>query len=130
MGVFDNIFKGQSKNSKDDKTLPWLPLTTEEQLEQIKEASKTKPQLLFKHSTRCGISRMVLSQFEKDFSLTDNQMDIYYLDLLNYRSVSNAIASIFNIVHESPQVLIVKNGEVVAHDSHSGINNLKLDHYL
>lgn len=127
MGLLDDIFKGKSQNTKGEKKqLLWLSLTTEEQLQHIKALSKTKPQLIFKHSTRCGISRMVLSQFEKEFSLAENQMDLYYLDLLNYRSVSDAIATIFDIEHQSPQVLIIKNESVVAHDSHSGITNLDL----
>lgn len=101
MGLLDDIFKGKSQNTKGEKKqLLWLSLTTEEQLQHIKALSKTKPQLIFKHSTRCGISRMVLSQFEKEFSLAENQMDLYYLDLLNYRSVSDAIATIFDIEHQ------------------------------
>lgn len=130
MGLLGNIFKGKSSSGSDDKNLPWLLLTEEEQLKQIKEASKAKPQLIFKHSTRCGISRMVLSQFEKEFSLTEKEIDIYYLDLLNYRTISNTIAAVFELVHQSPQVLIIKNEVLIAHDSHSGINSLNYERYL
>lgn len=129
MGLFDKLFKGSDQPNEEDTT-PWINLNTVEQLEMIKERSKTKPQFIFKHSTRCGISRMVISQFKKDYELSENEADLYYLDLLNYRDISRAIAEKFNIMHESPQLLVIKNGAVVTHESHGGINNLDFGKFV
>jgi bacillithiol system protein YtxJ len=97
----------------------WIQLTTEEQLENIKSKSVTTPQVIFKHSTTCSISKMAFSRFER--AEAPDSIDFYYLDLLNYRSISNAIAEIFQVHHESPQVLLIKNGECVYDESHYGI---------
>ncbi|MEN9381587.1 MAG: hypothetical protein RI940_468 [Bacteroidota bacterium] len=97
----------------------WLPLTNIEQIENIKNASFTKPQLIFKHSTTCSISRMAHSRFER--ADAPDTIDFYYLDLLNHRSLSTAIAEAFQVHHESPQVLLIKNGECTYDESHYGI---------
>jgi bacillithiol system protein YtxJ len=97
----------------------WIPLTSEQQLQQIIENSKQKPQVIFKHSIRCGISSMAKSRLER--SQPPGSIDFYYLDLINYRSISNRLSEIFKVVHESPQVLLIKNGECVYEESHSGI---------
>lgn len=97
----------------------WQPINTIDQLEQIKSASFTKPQVIFKHSTTCSISRMALDRFERDNA--PENVDFHYLDLLNYRSISNAITEFFQVHHESPQVILVKNGECIYDESHYGI---------
>lgn len=129
MSILHKLFGG-SEEQKKEKSLPWIALTTLEQLSEIEALSKTKTQIIFKHSTRCGISRMVLKQFEADYNVTENNLDLHYLDLLNYRNISNDIASKFQIMHESPQLLVIKNGIVVAHESHGGINDLDLSSYI
>lgn len=136
MGLLDRLFKGSSESSsfakanedkKEEKVLPWIPLQHVNQLETIKKQSKTKPQFIFKHSTRCGISRMVINQFVSQYNFTEDQANLYYLDLLTFRSVSDEIGYIFQVLHQSPQLLVIKNGVVVAHASHSSINGLDLD---
>lgn len=97
----------------------WISLTQLEQLDHIQEASKHKPQLIFKHSTTCSISKMALARMER--SEAPDTIDFYLLDLLNYRSISNAIAEKFNVFHESPQALLIKNGECTYDESHGGI---------
>src|SRR5690606_2894697 len=109
--------------------LPWIALNSSEQLGEIEAKSITKTQVIFKHSTRCGISRMVLSQFESDFNTSENNLELYFLDLLNHRDISNAIAERYNVVHESPQLLIIKNGTAVANASHGAINDLELSDF-
>lgn len=128
MGFLKNIFS--SSEAKEEKVLPWLTLTQVDQLKDIENKSKTKTQVIFKHSTRCGISRMVLKQFVASYNLTESDLDLYYLDLLNHRDVSNETGYKFQVMHESPQLLIVKNGVVVAHASHGAINSLNLEQYL
>jgi bacillithiol system protein YtxJ len=97
----------------------WHPINTIEQLEQIKSASFITPQVIFKHSTTCSISRMALDRFER--AATPEKVDFHYLDLLNYRAISNEIASFFQVHHESPQVILIKNGECIYDESHYGI---------
>jgi len=127
MGIFKNIFK--PSEPKEKKLLPWINLSALHQLDDILEKSKTKTQLIFKHSTRCGISRMVMNQFIDAYNV-DANLDLYYLDLLNFRDISNEVGYRFQVMHESPQLLIIKNGVVVAHASHGAINDLDLKLYI
>ena len=126
--MFGKLF-GSNKTPKEEKVLPWQNLTSIEQLDEIELSSKGKTQLIFKHSTRCGISRMVLNQFTEAYDL-DLNADLYYLDLLNYRDVSNEVGYKFQVMHQSPQLLIIKNGVVVAHASHGAINDLDLSTFI
>ncbi|HRN78725.1 MAG TPA: bacillithiol system redox-active protein YtxJ [Ferruginibacter sp.] len=98
----------------------WIPLNHNSQLETIAEKSYLQPQVIFKHSTRCSISSMALNRLEK--STAPVGVDYYYLDLLAYRVVSDAIADKWKIEHESPQVLIIRNGDCVFDTSHNGIS--------
>lgn len=127
MGLFDKIFKAEKK---EEKVLPWIPLSNLAQLSLIEEKSRTKTQLIFKHSTRCGISRMVINQFIDMYNFTESEFDLYYLDLLNYREVSNEVGYKFQVMHESPQLLVIKNGVAVAHASHGAINSIDLNGFV
>ena len=128
MSFIKKLF-GTTTEVKDTKLVPWIALNSIEHLKEIEAKSATKTQVIFKHSTRCGISRMVLSQFEKDFDTSSTNLDLHFLDLLNHRDISNAIAERFNVVHESPQLLIIKNGIAVSNASHGSINDLDLQQY-
>ena len=128
MGLFNKIFSG-SNEPKEEKVLPWIPLTQIDQLDSISEASLSKTQLIFKHSTRCGISRMVMNQFVDAYDVEANA-DLYYLDLLSYRDVSNEVGYKFQVTHQSPQLLVIKNGIAVAHASHGAINDMDLGSIL
>ncbi len=97
----------------------WIDLTEEKQLEQIKGLSAVKAQVIFKHSTRCNISGIAKGRLERASSFPD--VDFYYLDLIKYRNLSAKIAEDFNVYHESPQVLVIKNGSCVYDESHNGI---------
>lgn len=128
MGLLNKIFG--SSEPKEEKVLPWIALNNLAQLEAIVIKSKTKTQVVFKHSTRCGISRMVMNQFVDAYELTENDLDLYYLDLLNYRDVSNEIGYTFQIMHQSPQILVIKNGVAVSHASHGAINEVDLSQFI
>ncbi|MBA3986882.1 MAG: DUF2847 family protein, partial [Flavobacteriales bacterium] len=81
MSLLNKLFgNNSSSENKEVKNIPWKNLTSIDQLMEIKETSKTKTVAVFKHSTRCGISRMVLGQFEREFDIADNDVDLYYLD--------------------------------------------------
>jgi bacillithiol system protein YtxJ len=98
----------------------WKEFTDELGLEAIKNKSSEKPQVIFKHSTRCSISTMAKSRLERAEEPTT--IDFNYLDLIAHRNISNKIADDFSVEHASPQVLIIKNGECIYDESHSGIN--------
>ncbi len=97
----------------------WIDLNNMQQLAAIKELSKTRPQVIFKHSTRCSISTMAKNRLERN-ELPES-CDFYYLDLIKYRSLSNQVAEDFAVAHESPQVLLINNTECIYEESHSGI---------
>ncbi len=98
----------------------WTAITDIGQLDSITDRSYHAPVLIFKHSTRCSISSMVLNRLEREEA--PEGIDLYFLDLIANRSVSNAIAEKFSVVHESPQVLLIKDGECLYEESHNGIN--------
>lgn len=108
-------------SKKNTPTIPWINLTSEEELEAAIQQSHEKPVALFKHSTRCSISSMAKSRLERSWNLSE-QLDIYYLDLIAYRPVSNKIAETLGVQHESPQVILLKNGQPIYHTSHSDIS--------
>lgn len=131
MGLFKTLF-GTTRNEekKERKQLPWRPLVSMVQLEEIAEKSNTKTQLIFKHSTTCGISSMVLNTFNANYDFSDDDFDLYFLDLHGNREVSNETGYKFQVMHQSPQLLVIRNGVVVAHSSHGGINDIDLAKYL
>lgn len=98
----------------------WIPLTAEAQLSEISTRSKEKPQVIFKHSTRCSISSMALSRLDR--SEGSDAVDFYFLDLIKYRPISAQIAEQFHVEHESPQVILIKNGVCTYDESHMGIS--------
>lgn len=97
----------------------WHLLTNEQELQDILEKSSTQPQVIFKHSTRCSISSVVKNRLEK--SVAPEDLNFYLLDLLQYRTISNKIAELLQVQHESPQVLVIKKGECTYDESHSSI---------
>lgn len=131
MGFFKSIFGGRNDNAKEEESrVPWIPLTNSEQLEDMEGKSVSRPQLIFKHSTTCGVSRMVLQLFEKNPLLQEDRFDLYFLDLHRHRGVSDEIAQRFGVLHQSPQLLVIKNRETVAHASHGGITEIGLGEFL
>ena len=101
---------------------PWLPLTQPEQLTDLARESHERPVLIFKHSTTCSISAAAKGKIERqwaDSGLAD--MPLYYLDLLRFRPLSGQVAEQFGIRHESPQLLLIQNGECTYDASHMSI---------
>ena len=121
MSVFNYIFGSSQGTNDPNKKINWIPLTFMGQLDEMVAFSAQKPAVIFKHSTRCSISRMALKQFENEFALEDS-VDAYFLDLLEHRDISNEIASRFGVYHQSPQLLLIKEGKSVYDVSHSDID--------
>ena len=130
MGLFGLFGSKSTSEEKVERNVPWLKLSSIDQLETISEESKTIPVVIFKHSTRCGISRMELRQFESNYDIDPKKMKLYYLDLLSFRDVSDEVGYKFQVMHQSPQLIVVKNGSSVYHDSHHGISAALLEKYL
>ncbi len=129
MGILNKIFGGASEK-KEEKVLPWIFLTSENQLEEIEKKSFEKPQVIFKHSTRCSISSISLNKFVDKYDVPAEAADIYYLDLLNYRSVSNEIGVKFQVIHQSPQIIVVKDGVSIYNASHYDIQADKILEFI
>src|SRR6476660_2296390 len=98
----------------------WIHLTDERQLTEIISNSQAKPQVIFKHSTRCSISSVALQRLQK--SKQPEGLDFYFLDLLAHRLLSNKVSEVFGVHHESPQILLIKDGKCVFDESHLGIS--------
>ncbi|MBP7357094.1 MAG: hypothetical protein RIR56_1073 [Bacteroidota bacterium] len=127
MSFFDNFFGSAPTEIPDF----WHKIESEEDLEQALEHSIEKPIVIFKHSTRCMISKSVLRNFEKEVkSSNGTSVDFYYLDLLNYRSISNEIAKHLNVTHQSPQIILIKDKKAVFNTSHDSISLEKITKYL
>jgi bacillithiol system protein YtxJ len=122
MSFLKNIFGSSSEDQNESTTkMNWNALTDLEQLNEIISLSNEKPVVIFKHSTRCSISRMALKQFENEFDFSD-KVTPYFLDLIAHREISNGIASRFGVMHQSPQLLLIKEGKSVYDVSHSDIS--------
>ncbi len=130
MGFFKNIFGDKTSKEVEETYLSWTPLISIEEINNIKEISKIQSILIFKHSTRCGISRMVMKQFESLFNEENKHLKVYYLDLLNFREVSSKLSEVFQVIHQSPQLLVVKNGISVYNESHYEITKVNLSKYI
>lgn len=100
----------------------WENLESEAQLNAILESSEHTPVAIFKHSTRCNISSMVKDRMERKSEVLPENFKIFYLDLLNFRNISNRIADNLGVQHQSPQLLLIKNGQCVFHASHGAIS--------
>lgn len=129
MSIFNSIFGNSEESRKETGKINWIELTDLGQLNEIVAASGEKPIVIFKHSTRCSVSRMALKQFENEFDLAD-EVDTYFLDLISYRDVSNEIASRFQVIHQSPQLVLIKEGKSVYDASHSDIDAEELKKIL
>lgn len=98
----------------------WISLTTSQQVDEIKQKSYQRPQIIFKHSTHCSISSMVLNRLNRS-DIPDN-IDFYCLDLIAHKDISLKIANDFQVQHQSPQILIIKEGNAVYDESHMAIS--------
>jgi bacillithiol system protein YtxJ len=125
MTLFKSIFGDSENNNSNASKINWIELTDLGQLNEIMDLSHEQPVVIFKHSTRCSISRMALKQFENEFDL-EGRVTPYFLDLLNHRDISNEIATRFEVYHQSPQLILIKEGKSVYDASHSDIDAVEL----
>lgn len=129
MNFFNKLFGDNNEQKDEQSKSSWMYLE-ETPLDEIEKISFEKPVAIFKHSTRCSVSRMAWNQFSNQFDIEFEKMELYFLDLLAHRSVSNEVAERFGVIHQSPQLIIVKDGKAVYDASHSDINADNLKHYI
>lgn len=124
MSLFKNIFRDNNEGRSSSR-INWRELTDLGQLNEINDESHSKLVLIFKHSTRCIVSKTVLKRFENEFNL-DEKITPYFLDLLNNRDISNEIASRFGVIHQSPQLILIQGGKAIYNASHDNIESTDL----
>ncbi|SDR11259.1 bacillithiol system protein YtxJ [Chryseobacterium soldanellicola] len=120
MSFFDKIFGGKEENPEQKSF--WKKIESEEDLAKALEKSYINNIAIFKHSTSCFISKTVLRNFEREIENIDQKVELYYLDLLVYRSLSNKIAEDLGVRHESPQLIVIENGKAIDNASHQNIS--------
>jgi bacillithiol system protein YtxJ len=119
MGLF-------SKSSAPISSFPWKEITSVEEFNEMLNAPTDKAKLFFKHSTRCSISSMALKGFEREWNVSSDDFELYFIDLIAHRDISNAIAAESHVEHQSPQVVVWRNGEVIYNASHHHIDAQKI----
>ena len=122
MSILKKIFGSNEISRQPKKLIPWNRLTSVNQLIEIEKESFYQPIAIFKHSTRCGTSSMALRQFESQFETDNMSVKLYFLDLLSFKDISNEIAIRFQVFHESPQLIVLKDGNTIHHSSHHQID--------
>jgi len=125
MGFF-SFGKSDSSSTK----INWIRIDNLEKLTEAMESSSEKPALFFKHSIRCSISSMALNRFEQNYSAEDCRCNLYFIDLISDRDVSNKIADQLGVQHQSPQVILLHNHQVIYTASHSGIDAHEIEHLI
>jgi bacillithiol system protein YtxJ len=103
--------------------MEWISLKDSQQLDLILAESKEQPVLIYKHSTRCNISRAAFDRLERKWNAGEiGNIKRYFLDLISFREVSDQIAEMFQVEHHSPQILVISNGKSVLDLSHYEID--------
>ncbi len=124
MGFFDKLFN--TKSTQQEKTTSkfnfiWRQLEDISQLDAVEQLSEEKLVVIFKHSVSCGISNMVWHQFQNNIDFTNEHIEMLYLDLIANRDISNEITRRFQVLHQSPQILVIQDEEVMHHASCSAV---------
>jgi len=117
MGLFN------SSADENHSSINWMQLQSVEQIDQVIEQSTSRYVMIFKHSTRCGTSAMALDRLQRNWNSSDlPEMDLYFLDLITYREISNKVAEVFGVWHQSPQIIVVRDGKCIYETSHFNIS--------
>ncbi|MFC3157589.1 bacillithiol system protein YtxJ [Chryseobacterium arachidis] len=120
MSFFDKIFGGKEEASEQKSF--WKKIESENDLKKAIDQSFHHKIAIFKHSTSCFISKTVLRNFEKEIENLEQKVELYYLDLLAHRPISNKIASDLKVTHQSPQLIVIENGKAINNASHQDIS--------
>lgn len=122
MSLLNKLFGNSTPKDTPSPSMEWNDLTELKQLDTIQSESAQTPVIIFKHSTRCPVSRMALNTFEREYDIAEGKAKPYFLDLLQHRDISNEIASLFKVEHQSPQLILIKEGKAMYDASHDSID--------
>jgi len=127
MGFFEKISNALSSPeiNTEDKEI-WQKVTSEDDIANIFESSKVKSQVVFKHSTRCAVSFFAMRSLNTPDIIDNEGCDLHLIDVIHQRSISEFFANKVSIRHESPQIFVIRNGEVIWNDSHNSVNKENL----
>jgi len=129
MGIINNFFGNRSEVDH-QSAFNWTNMDSIEEIEGMIQQSELNTVIVFKHSNRCGISSSVLRRFEKQAKgFAEDRTKLYLLNVIEHRNISNEISQKFSIHHESPQLIIIKRGKIVANVSHYEILNIDISGY-
>ena len=120
MSVLNKLF-GSNDTPSENKPTFWKKIESLDNFNAAIEESKTRKVGIFKHSTRCFISKTVLKNFEKEVNESNSEVSFYFLDLIAFRSISNLIADQLEVTHQSPQLIVIENGKAIKDASHQSI---------
>ncbi len=120
MSIFNKLFGGDEPQKATSSF--WKNIESEEDLTKAIEQSFKNKVVIFKHSTRCHISKTVLKNFENEVNNSSKEVDYYFLDLIAHRPLSNKIAEDFDITHQSPQLIVLEKGKAIKNASHQSIS--------
>lgn len=129
MSFFNKMF-GAPEKAENQSKVNWILLNDLKVLDEAIAISYKKTVIIFKHSTRCSVSRFVLKQFENEYNFSAEQLEPFFLDLLNHRNISNEIAQRFAIEHQSPQMIVLKDGVAVFSCTHNDIEACVLKKFV
>lgn len=104
----------------------WNVINETTQVDEVLERSHRQPQLLYKHSNRCGTCMFAKSEIESSSGEIKEKAGMHFVDVIRSRAVSDYIAEKLNLRHESPQAILLVDGKVVWHNSHSAIKGNKI----
>ena len=125
MKLFKSLFGlSEEPGSDGDYCISWKNMESQADLDLLETGRAARPQILFKHSTSCGLSGMMLRRFEKRWESVGHLADFYYLDLIAHRKLSNAVVQRYGVPHQSPQLLILDEDGVRQHVSHGAIGGI------
>jgi bacillithiol system protein YtxJ len=120
----------EGAGTRESGQFPWKALEGEDLLDHLNEARKYRLQIIFKHSTSCGLSGMMLRRFQQNWENSRDQADFYLLDLIRYRRLSSHLAETLEVFHQSPQVIVLGNEGVLTHASHGNIDGIRPEELL
>lgn len=95
-------------------------------LSEILEESNKSPVIIFKFSSECGTSERLQKEFEENMDNKKINNPIFLVTVQKQKVLSQKIEEYFGIKHESPQVIMLKNGKVTYHENHFKIKVLEI----
>jgi bacillithiol system protein YtxJ len=124
MGFFDRFINTEVENEDPF----WNSVTSEEQLDEILDTSIEKPLVILKHSNQCGTSFFAKRNLELINKSEHENVDFFLIDVIHQRALSRYLSERIGVRHESPQLFVIKNSEIIWHGSHHQVNekNLKV----